>query len=237
MAAEVVEFTAQDREDHAADEAIVDRGLVTFVEVGAALMRIRDRGSYVLTHPTFSAYIEARWAMSKAYAYDVMNSAEVTQTIEAHASDLPLPPNPSVAHELRPLLDRPDDLVALWRELVTRHQGPPIGRLVREAVHQLRRAPAPAPPPVPEPEDPEPQTDAQIRFTSALADLDQALRTVEELEAEAFEEANQALLAQWLTTVDPLWFQLRGLRSSIRSRAAALRRQATRKAKYATTGR
>ena len=46
-------------------EQIIERGLGTFVEVGQALVRIRNGRLYRADFPTFETYCESRWSMSR----------------------------------------------------------------------------------------------------------------------------------------------------------------------------
>jgi hypothetical protein len=62
-------------------EAIIERGLATFVEVGKALLRIRDDRLYRETHSTFADYCKQRWGMSKSHAYRQIEAAEVVDVL------------------------------------------------------------------------------------------------------------------------------------------------------------
>jgi hypothetical protein len=55
-------------------EAVIERGLGTFMEVGTALAEIRDQGLYRDTHGTFEAYCRERWGLSRKRAYDLMGA-------------------------------------------------------------------------------------------------------------------------------------------------------------------
>jgi hypothetical protein len=48
-------------------EAVVERGLTTFIEVGEALREIRDARLYKASHGTFEAYLRERWAISRGH--------------------------------------------------------------------------------------------------------------------------------------------------------------------------
>src|SRR5687768_17900025 len=76
-----VVLSARDADDLARCEAIVARGLQTFVEVGQALIEIRDKRLYRASHATFEEYTRDRWALSGRRIYELMDSAEVTQLI------------------------------------------------------------------------------------------------------------------------------------------------------------
>lgn len=47
-------------------EAVAERGLGTYAEVGDALAEIRDRRLYRGTHPSFEAYVRERWGVGTA---------------------------------------------------------------------------------------------------------------------------------------------------------------------------
>lgn len=58
-------------------EAIIRNGLQTYIEVGNALLEIRDQRLYRTTHQTFDAYCDERWKMSRARAYQLIGASEV----------------------------------------------------------------------------------------------------------------------------------------------------------------
>src|SRR5687768_16325745 len=107
-----VVLSARDADDLARCEAIVARGLQTFVEVGQALIEIRDKRLYRASHATFEEYTRDRWALSGRRIYELMDSAEVTQLIScAMAQEInqetPLPANERQARPLTRLLPHP----------------------------------------------------------------------------------------------------------------------------------
>lgn len=138
---EVVELTTQQRRDHDADEKVIAAGLATFVEVGRALVRIRDRRSYLLTHSTFGGYVRDRWRFNAPYAYNLMAGAEVIDVLERADVDV-RPANARVAYELRELVDRPDELVKVWQRAVDEYGERPIAlevaRMIRGPVPPKR---------------------------------------------------------------------------------------------------
>jgi hypothetical protein len=94
-------------------EQVVDRGLQTFLEVGQALREIRDSRLYREDYSTFEAYLDERWGMSRSRGYRLIDAAAVAELVSP-MGDIP---NERQARELVPLLDQPDDLVAVVREL------------------------------------------------------------------------------------------------------------------------
>lgn len=79
-------------------EEIIERGLNTFVDVGNALLEIRDSKLYREEYPTFEDYCQTRWKMERRQAYrlidastvvnNVSNWTQITPTNEAQARPL-----------------------------------------------------------------------------------------------------------------------------------------------------
>lgn len=79
-------------------EAIIRRGLETFLDVGLALARIRDARLYAPKFGTFREYCEQTWEFGRARAYQLIDSAQVAEEMskkfdtpietEAHAAAL-----------------------------------------------------------------------------------------------------------------------------------------------------
>jgi ParB family chromosome partitioning protein len=98
-------------------EAVVERGLEMFVAVGLALTEIRDSRLYRDSHPTFEAYLADRWNMSSSHGYRKIDAARVAVLVSP-IGDIA---NEAQARELVPLLDVPDELVAVARDLWAEH--------------------------------------------------------------------------------------------------------------------
>jgi hypothetical protein len=126
-------------------EAVVERGLETFVEVGAALSEIRDGGLYRDTHGTFDSYCRERWGFSRRTGYDLMQTAEVATTVQ----DLAHLPSREAARELAPLRAEPEQVREAWAETVERHGEHPTAKQTRAVVNGRRPAPPQKPPPPP----------------------------------------------------------------------------------------
>jgi len=84
-------------------EQVIERGLATFVEVGQALLRIRDGNLYRKSHGTFEDYCRERWGMDESYAYRQMQAAEIVKALPNGRV-----PSEAVARELAPLKGDPD---------------------------------------------------------------------------------------------------------------------------------
>lgn len=64
-------------------EVIIERGQQTFIEVGRALMEIRDRRLYRETHATFEAYCGERWGWTRQHAYRHIDAAQVAGALSS----------------------------------------------------------------------------------------------------------------------------------------------------------
>jgi hypothetical protein len=62
-------------------ESVVERGSAVFLEVGRALMAIRDGNLYRGTHRTFAEYCSARWGFEKSHAHRLIQSALIAESI------------------------------------------------------------------------------------------------------------------------------------------------------------
>ncbi|MDV7171920.1 hypothetical protein R4144_00625 [Gordonia amicalis] len=79
-------------------EAVIERGLKSFVEVGQALARIRDERLYKAEFATSEEYCRERWDFARRTAYQFIDAAKVCaqlRTLEA-----PTPATESQAREL-----------------------------------------------------------------------------------------------------------------------------------------
>lgn len=114
-------------------EAVIERGLETFVDVGRALLEIRERRLYALTSGTFEDYCRERWGFSRQRASQLIQSSEVARILDR------APANAGQATELAPLLNQPETLREAWTEVQERaetEQRPVTAQLVREVVEE-----------------------------------------------------------------------------------------------------
>ncbi len=119
-------------------EAVVEKGLAAFLDVGQALWQIRQSRLYRENHSTFEEYVEARWLMSKSQAYRLISATEVVHQIEEAGSpigdngDHLLPSNAAQARPLSqlPIHQRPE----AWAKAVEQSGGQPTAAVVQEIV-------------------------------------------------------------------------------------------------------
>jgi hypothetical protein len=122
----------------AALEAVIDRGLRTFVEVGIALMRISEGRLYrEAGFTSFGEYAERRWDISRAYAYRHIEAARVVRVLSP-TGDGPLPANEAQARELARLAADPPQMRAVWAEALARSEGVVTARTLRACIAARR---------------------------------------------------------------------------------------------------
>ena len=114
-------------------EAVVERGKAAFVEVGNALLEIRDARLYRESHTTFEGYCRERWSFERAHAYRLIDGARVAAAVSPNGD---IPANEAQARALAPLLDEPDRLRDAWTEANT--TGGTTAAKVREIVERRR---------------------------------------------------------------------------------------------------
>ena len=119
-------------------EAIIERGLTTFIEVGQSLLAIRDNRLYRESHPTFEDYCQQRWGWERAHAYRLMAGAETAGRLSP-IGDIP---GPTAESQVRPLTSLPEDeQKEVWLEAIDRAAGRvPTQREVQQVVDEKRGA-------------------------------------------------------------------------------------------------
>lgn len=119
-------------------ESRIERGLQTFVEVGTALLEIRDRRLYrERGFATFEDYCIERWGFTARFARYQMAGAEVAVVLGTMVPNLPLPTTERVARELAPLMRQsPERAAEVWRGLRATKGDGVTAADVREAVQQ-----------------------------------------------------------------------------------------------------
>lgn len=154
-------------------EKVIEQGLASFVEVGNALLAIRDGKRYrAAGFTSFETYLRERWDMSRPRGYQLLDAAKMVAEMSTNV-DTPLP---SSEGQTRALARLPESERAdAWAEAVERANGDtPTGELVAEVVKE-RRTPKPVPKKrVADDVPPHPATYPKAvmdRFRELLADL------------------------------------------------------------------
>lgn len=117
----------------AEQEAIIEESLAGFVEIGNALMRIRDEELYrEAGFDGFVAYLEFKpWGISRARAYQQIEAAQVSNIVGNVQND-------RQALELAPLMranpDNPEVVIDLFEEVKKETGGKPTAKKIKEKV-------------------------------------------------------------------------------------------------------
>jgi phage N-6-adenine-methyltransferase len=94
-------------------EGVIEHGLARFVEVGEALLEIRDKRLYRETHTSFEQYCSERWGFRRAHAHRLIQSARVLRVLSPTGD---APQSERQARELAPLLTNPLQLREAWQD-------------------------------------------------------------------------------------------------------------------------
>ena len=84
-------------------EAVVDKGLTSFIDTGMALKAIREGKKYKQSgYSTFEIYIKERWGISRPYAYFMIDSGYIADSLSTMVDkDIQMP---TAERQVRPLL-------------------------------------------------------------------------------------------------------------------------------------
>ncbi len=127
-------------------EEIIQRGMGTFVEVGNALLDIRDGRLYRTEFATFEDYCRERWGFSRPRAYELINAADTVTRMSAMA-DIPID-NERQARALHQVVQMHGIETAANVLEEAAESGPITATNITEIARQL---PPPEPPKKPEP--------------------------------------------------------------------------------------
>jgi hypothetical protein len=129
-------------------ESVIERGLATFVEVGQALLRIRDERLY-RTYKTFEEYCKERWKWGRNYVNKQIAAAEVVKNLGTNVPNV----KGITEGQMRELTPLPPPQ---QREIATRaiqafNGKLPPANVLAQMVREERQKRGELPPPEPEP--------------------------------------------------------------------------------------
>jgi len=137
-------LSEREAEELATCERIIERGLRTFLEVGSALLKIRDLRLYRNEYATFEDYYRERWSLERSQVYRLMDAAEVTRNLQSSPmGEVPLPSNERQARPLTKLKD-PEEQRKAWERAVTTAAGRVTAAHVESIVREMLAQAAPA---------------------------------------------------------------------------------------------
>jgi hypothetical protein len=126
-------------------EVVIARGAQAFVEVGIALLEIRESRLYrERGFERFEDYCQTRWGSRRDWADKQIRAARVVDVLgPVHTTVCTTERH---ARELAPLLDDPVALAQIWDKTVEETNGKPTAKLIREKVRDVLSKPTGAPP-------------------------------------------------------------------------------------------
>jgi hypothetical protein len=114
-------------------EAVVERGMKTFVEVGTALLEIKDRRLYREKFATFEVYCHERWGFGAHRAYQLMDASVVVQDLSTRV-DI----HPSSEKQVRPLVNLdPIQREKVWTVAVEKHGSSPTFKQINQVKQEI----------------------------------------------------------------------------------------------------
>lgn len=126
-------------------EAVISKGMNTFVEVGLAIKAIKDERLYHTSnggkYTRFEDYCKERWGWGRHYANRLAEAADVTKRIE---SVVPMGTKPTAERQARPLAALPEEeQTDAWNEAVEESGGQPTAATVQSVVDNRTQRDAP----------------------------------------------------------------------------------------------
>jgi len=112
-------------------EDVIQTGLATFYHVGRALLDIREKRLYRLTHENFEAYCRQRWKFGRTKAHRLIESALVVDNL---ATNCP----PIHESQLRPMTALEQEQQRKIWEVATSNGQQPTAALVQQLVEKAR---------------------------------------------------------------------------------------------------
>ena len=114
-------------------ETTIKKGLNTFVEVGQALLEIRDKKLYRIDYKTFEEYCQEKWQMTRRRSYQLI---EASLAIENVNPGTQMPKNEK---EVRALVSlEPEVQNAVWQETVEKHGDKITAQKVQEVANEWK---------------------------------------------------------------------------------------------------
>ena len=75
------QLSIQEQQSLEQNEAVIRQGCQTFLEVGEALLNIRDNRLYRALYPTFEQYCRERWGWSRQRSHQMIDAAQVVKAL------------------------------------------------------------------------------------------------------------------------------------------------------------
>lgn len=132
-----MELTVSEQERLSELERVIKDGLMTFIDVGASLLEIRNSRLYRHEYGTFEEYCRTKWGMGKDYSNRLIKAYEVTSNIgnDDHGHQIP-----SSERQTRPLAKLPpEQQKEAWQRAVeTAPNGKVTAKHVEKVVNEMK---------------------------------------------------------------------------------------------------
>lgn len=111
-------------------ELVIERGIKTFVDVGSALLEIRDNRYYREEFATFEDYCRGKWGMSRPRAYQLIDAAVTINNLSTVVDNMPV-----TERQVRPLTSlEPEQQREAW---ITAVETAPDGKVTAAHVQSI----------------------------------------------------------------------------------------------------
>jgi hypothetical protein len=129
------DLTLCEREELKKCEELIAVGLGTFFEVGNALLTLRQKRLYRVTHPTFESYCIEKWQIGRSYASRMIGAAERILLLRGQTELAP----PVNECQIRPFLRlAPEQFPQAWRRAAELSGGRTItGKFAQTIVDEI----------------------------------------------------------------------------------------------------
>lgn len=95
-------------------ETVIEHGLKTFIDVGTALLEIRDSRLYRKEYTTFEEYCRGKWGWERRHAYRLIDAAKAVENVSNWTQI-----QPATESQARPLTSLPPEVQAdVWQRAV-----------------------------------------------------------------------------------------------------------------------
>jgi hypothetical protein len=123
-------LTAQEKQQLARLEKVIDAKLGDFFEVGSAIMEIKAKELYRETHNNFNIYCQERWGFGRSYANKLIGSAERIKLLPENVA------KPANEFQIRPFLKlEPKQFPEKWQEVIeTAGEGKVTSKIVEDSL-------------------------------------------------------------------------------------------------------
>lgn len=111
-------------------EKIIEKGKLSFIEVGTALLIIREEKLYKDTFRTFEEYCQERWGFQRNYANRLIASAKVVENLVPIGTK-----KPTSESQVRPLTHlKPEQQKQAWEKAI---ETTPEGKITAKHIEKI----------------------------------------------------------------------------------------------------